>query len=319
MDAIENLAVRSATRGAGASDRSSLDWDLYRYFLAVAQTKSFSGAALKLKVSAQTVSRKIAQLEHDTGSKLFVKTQDRYLLSPTGETLVKEAEAIDAVELRLLAKLAAAKTSISGTVKMSVSDVLSGHWLIPNMASLTARHPELHVDVLVDGWPVSIRRREADILLRLFGPGEENLVGRKIGLIRAGFYASRAYADQCGLPQDRSEWRSHSVVGIASMSTLAHWSDHVTKGAKVSLRCSSHNDVLRAIKAGLGIGLLVCLWGDAEPDLVRIAPSKLNRAADIWLLAHPDLNETPAVRTLLDYVTNLAARDTARLAGETLS
>jgi len=292
-----------------------MDWDFYRYFLAVARSGSFAGAADNLRVSAQTVSRKIASLEEELGLKLFVKTHDRYVLSSIGERLLPDIERIAETELRLQSTLAGARGSISGIIKVSVSDVLSGHWLVPSLDALTERYPDLSVDVLVDRWPVSVRRREADIVLRLFAPGEENLIGRKIGLVGAGFYASRAYVDRCGLPRDREDWSSHRVVGIASNSTLAHWVNHVARDAQIRMRCSSHNDVLRAVTAGLGIGLLVTLWGDAEPDLVRIAPNRLHRTADLWLLTHPDLIQTPAVRTVLDFIAELAARDASRLEG----
>ena len=52
-----------------------------------------------------------------------------------------------------------------------------------------------------------------------------------------------------------------SLPDIATQ--LAQWLNRVARDAQVRMRCSSHNDVLRAVTAGLGIGLLVSLWGDA--------------------------------------------------------
>jgi len=309
-----SLVAREA-QDAKSGRLEKMDWDFYRYFLAVARSGSFAGAADKVGVSAQTVSRKVASLEEELGLKLLVKAHERYVLSAVGERLLPDVERMAETELRLQSTLAGARGSISGIVRVSVSDVLSGHWLVPGLDALTKCHPELNIDVLVDRWPVSVRRREADIVLRLFAPGEENLIGRKIGLIGAGFYASRAYAERYGLPQNRHDWHTHRVVGIASNSTLAHCVNHVARDAQIRMRCSSHNDVLTAVTAGLGIGLLVNLWGDAVPGLVRIAPSRLHRTADLWLLAHPDLIQTPAVRTVIDFITELAARDASRLEG----
>ena len=60
-----------------------------------------------------------------------------------------------------------------------------------------------------------MRRREADVVLRPVDSGEENLIGRKIGRLGTGFYASRDYAARRRLPERRDEWKGHSVIGFA--------------------------------------------------------------------------------------------------------
>ena len=45
------------------------------------------------------------------------------------------------------------------------------------------------------------------------------------------------------------------------------------------------------------------------------APQKLVSVADLWLLAHPDLVELPAVRAVIDFVTACAREDQLRLRG----
>jgi hypothetical protein len=47
--------------------------------------------------------------------------------------------------------------------------------------------------------------------------------------------------------------------------------------------------------------------------LVRIAPQKLVSVADIWLPAHPDLVDVPAVHAVIDFVTACAREDRVRL------
>ena len=81
------------------------------------------------------------------------------------------------------------------------------------------------------------------------------------------------------------------------------------------MRCSSQGDMLAAARAGLGITALSCFVGRAYPDLLRVAPQKLISVADIWLLAHPDLVELPAVRAVIGFVTDCAREDRVRLRG----
>ena len=50
-------------------------------------------------------------------------------------------------------------------------------------------------------------------------------------------------------------------------------------------------------------------------DLVRVAPQKLGSLSDLWLLAHPDLVELPAVRAVIGFVTACARENKVRLRG----
>ena len=295
-----------------------MDWDLYRVFLVVARCGSFSRAARQLRVSAQTVSRRIAQLEELVGLKLFIRTSDSLTLSTLGERLRVEVESVASAALRAESMLASASETVSGVVRLSISEVLSGHWLVPHLPKLHSKFPDIEIELVVGGWPASVRDREADIVLRLFGPGQENLVGRKIGRVGAGFFASRAYAEVHGLPTNRSEWAMHTLVNLEPVSPLAVWGTHVAKAARATLRCSSPTDVVSAIRAGIGIGPCMAFIGSAHADLVRVGPDKLHRTADIWLLTHPDLLNAPAVRAVTEFIRAAAAEDKDRLDGRAI-
>jgi DNA-binding transcriptional LysR family regulator len=57
-----------------------------------------------------------------------------------------------------------------------------------------------------------------------------------------------------------------------------------------------------SVVAGLGVGHLPCFIGDAWPGLIRLAPPDPAPASDLWILTHPDLRQTPRVRTLLNHL-----------------
>jgi DNA-binding transcriptional LysR family regulator len=198
---------------------------------------------------------------------------------------------------------------------------------LENLASRFARqrvgpflcaHDHIQLELITHPFPASVRRREADVVLRPVDSGEENLIGRRIGRLGTGFFASRDYAARRRLPERRDEWKGHSVIGFADRASnerLARWSDFITRQGSVVLRCSSQGDMLAAARAGLGISALSCFVAADDPDLVRVAPQKLVSLADLWLLAHPDLVELPAVRAVIDFVTACAREDRVRLRG----
>jgi DNA-binding transcriptional LysR family regulator len=295
-----------------------MDWDFCRTFLAVAEAGSFLGAARRLRTSHPTIGRHIASLEAQLGTKLFVRSNDSLELTAQGQAFRKHAEAMAAAALKAEAAASATGSEARGTVKLSIGPTLATHWLMPHMSAFLHDYSDIETQFITHPFPVSVRRREADMVLRIFQSGDENLVGRKIGRLGVGFYASRDYAACKPLPERRGEWRGHSVIGFsdtASNAELGRWSDEVARDATVVMRCSTQSDMLAAVQAGIGISVLSCVVGDAHPDLVRVAPNKLAGISDMWLLVHPDLVNLPAVRAVIDFVTVRANADAPKLRG----
>ena len=291
-----------------------MDWDLCKTFVAVAETHSFAAAARQLRSSHPTVGRQIAVLEDQLGIRLFARSNEGLSLTSQGRKFREHVEAMAAAALRAEAAVSHAR----GVVKLSIGATLAAHWLMPRMGTFLREHDHLQLEIITHPFPASVRRREADVVLRPVDSGEENLIGRKIGRLGTGFFASRDYAARRPLPERRDEWKGHSVIGFADRASnerLARWSDFITRQGSVVLRCSSQGDMLAAARAGLGISALSCFVAAADPDLVRVAPQKLVSVADLWLLAHPDLVDLPVVRAVIDFVTACAREDRVTLRG----
>jgi DNA-binding transcriptional LysR family regulator len=295
-----------------------MDWDLCKTFIAVAETRSFAAAARQLRSSHPTVGRKVAELEGQLGIPLFARSNDGLSLTAQGRKFREHVEAMAAAALRAEAAVSATGAQARGVVKLSIGATFASHWLMPRLGEFLRAHENIQIEIITHPFPASVRRREADVVLRPVDSGEENLIGRRIGRLGTGFYASRDYAARRRLPERRDEWKGHSVIGFADRASnerLARWSDVITRQGNVVLRCSSQGDMLAAAKAGLGISALSCFVAAEDPDLVRVAPQKLASVADLWLLAHPDLVDLPAVRAVIDFVTRCAREDRVRLRG----
>jgi DNA-binding transcriptional LysR family regulator len=295
-----------------------MDWDLCRYFVAVAEAGDYTAAARRLRSSHPTVGRKIAALETALGTRLFARTTEGLALTAQGRRFREHAEAMAAAALRAEAAVSTRGEAARGVVKLSIGPTLASHWLMPRMSAFLDSHHNIELELITHPFPVSVRRREADIVLRVFEPGDENLIGRKIARLGVGFYASRDYVARRGLPERRDDWRHHNVIGFADKATnaeLGRWSDRVARHATVVMRCSSQSDMLAAVRAGIGISAMSCMVATACPDLVRVAPQKLAGLSDIWLLAHPDLVGLPAMREVIAFVTACGRADREMLRG----
>ncbi len=116
-----------------------------RYFLAVAEARSFTRAAERLHVTQPTLSHQIKQLEAEIGTLLFDRAARDVELTAAGRALKPYCE-------RLLKELEAGVLAVSeleglmrGTVRMAVFHSFSSSLLAPVLSEFALRHPGVHV------------------------------------------------------------------------------------------------------------------------------------------------------------------------------
>jgi LysR family cyn operon transcriptional activator len=116
-----------------------------RYFLAIAETRSFTRAAERLHVTQPTLSHQIKQLESIIGTVLFERgtkevelTAAGRLFKPFCERILKEIES-SALAISELEGL------MRGTLRMAVFHSFSHSMLPPIMSEFALRYPGVHV------------------------------------------------------------------------------------------------------------------------------------------------------------------------------
>src|SRR5258705_992440 len=241
---------------AASSWGEPMDWDLCKTFVAVAETRSFAAAARRLRSSHPTVGRKIAELEGQLGIPLFARSNEGLSLTAQGRKFREHVEAMAAAALRAEAAVSATGAQARGVVKLSIGPTFASHWLMPRLGEFLRAHDHIQIEIITHPFPASVRRREADVVLRPVDSGEENLIGRRIGRLGTGFYASRGYAARRPLPDKRDEWKGHSIIGFADRASnerLARWSDVITRQGSVGVGGLSQGGMVSPVCAGPGV------------------------------------------------------------------
>jgi DNA-binding transcriptional LysR family regulator len=97
-----------------------LDPTLLRTFLAVAQTRSFTQAAVRLGLQQSTVSQHVRKLEEEVGRRLF--TRDTHSVVPTidGDAMVEFAQSI--LEVNERARSFFARSELRGRLRFGTSE-----------------------------------------------------------------------------------------------------------------------------------------------------------------------------------------------------
>jgi DNA-binding transcriptional LysR family regulator len=123
----------------------SLDPDLLRAFVAVANHRSFTRAATMLNRTQSAVSMQIKRLEGRLGVELFNRTKANVDLSPAGEGLLGYARRILSLNEEAVGRLAERK--VEGVVRLGVMDDYGTCIVPPLLASFLAFYPRIHIEM----------------------------------------------------------------------------------------------------------------------------------------------------------------------------
>lgn len=189
-----------------------MNWDDARVFLAVCRESTLRGAARVLGVDQATVGRRIIALEKSLSATLFLRTPDGYALTAVGEAALKSVEKMEHSALELERRIQGLDDRLTGNVRVSTTDSLAIDFLIPAIARLHERHPDVRVQLDASTQILSLAKREADIAVRNTRPDNPDLIARRIARWPVGLFASQAYIDANGVPRQGSAFEGHDLV-----------------------------------------------------------------------------------------------------------
>jgi len=284
--------------------QGGLDWDDLRFLLAAARGGSFAEAARRLRVDQATVGRRLRALQDAVGVPLWERTPGRLSLTAAGRRVLHAAEQMDEAALHLERTTDAGRPEVEGLLRISTTDAVSSRLLAPRLPELLRQHPALQVELHASNQVANLSRREADLAVRLFRPGEPALAARQAGTLAYGLYASDDYLRSRPRPRD-ARLEGDDLIGFeralgAGSKTLG-WVEDLT--GRIVLRASSASTILSATLTGLGVGLLPCFLADPEPRLARVVPEL--RTCEIWLTLHGDFRTSPRARVGIAFLAQV--------------
>ncbi|MEL7450626.1 MAG: LysR family transcriptional regulator [Pseudomonadota bacterium] len=289
-----------------------VNWDDFRFFLALAKAGNMSAAAEALNVSQPTIGRRIRELESRLDARLFERTAEGYVLTAAGEEIRELARQMEAEALAIERRVQGSDTRPRGRVCVALTEGLASHWLVHRLDDFKAQCPDVELELAI-GIPASdLMRREADIALRMGEPGSEQLVGRKLGQVSFGLYGSEAYFDRRGEPRTLSALSRHDIIeserDIGNL-VQARVLRKAARGANVSLRCDHVGTQMEAASRGLGLVALATYMTRGAPGLRRVLAKAFDVKLDLWLLTHRDVREAARVRVVMDFIAAELRRD----------
>jgi len=285
-----------------------MDWDDLRFFLAVARKGSIRAASSTLAVNHSTVLRRINAFEEKLSVRLFERLPTGYVLTPTGEEMVESAQRIEDEVVKLDRQVIGRDTQLSGVLRVTMPLILATHLLAPELAAFSAAYPGIQLEIAASDEDFNLKKREADVAIRITPNPPEYLVGRKILKPAKGIYASHNYLKQ------------HDPVNHPEKMNWLGWEDSVADpqwvkdsafpSSPVRHQADSLLVQLETAKAGMGLALLPCFLADPIETLQRLhlIPSSATSCGDLWILTHQDLRATARVKAFMDFMLEVFDR-----------
>ncbi len=289
-----------------------LDWDDYRLLLHIARFGRVPEAAGKLNVTTSTVFRRLAAVEAKLNIAVFQRDSGRYIPTEEGAAIVHAAEKMEQETANATRHLFGGSQTLSGSVKVTTSEVLSSFFVARHVMALGQDHPNLKVQVVSSDRMLDLSRHEADVAIRQKRLCSDALFGRKLATIRWATYT----ADR---PDTDLDQQTNAYIGHAGDPRLAEHFGSTTfdPNAISGPQFYASSLVLRAAMCAQGghVAALPLILGEVWPGLRRVSEPLATPVGDLWIVCHNDMRRNRRVRAVFDAIIEGARADKALFEG----
>jgi DNA-binding transcriptional LysR family regulator len=199
--------------------------ELLASFACAARHRSFAGAARELGISPSAVAKNVARLEEQLRFRLFHRTTRRVALTADGELLQERSRRVleEVAELEGTAANTAKRSQPSGTLKLDVPTVYGRRVVLPVLAKLRHRYPDLAFDVRFSDRIADVVGDGLDAVIRVGTLNDSSLVARRIGWQRMWTGASPAYLRRHGTPLRPEDLQQHQCLVFRIPTSRMEW------------------------------------------------------------------------------------------------
>ncbi len=267
-----------------------LDLNEIYLFVEVVKAGSFAQTAQRLRMPANSVSRKIQQLETELGSRLIHRSTRKLTLTAAGQAFFERCASAVSELAQAGQESMEGNTLPAGLVRVAAPtdffDVFRLEWI----ADFLARHPKVRLEFHLEDAKTDLIAASIDVAFRAGHLVEAKHVGHKLTSTHFALVASPSYLAARGTPTQPQALSTHDCIPQSNRSGPVTWHLQGPDGPtsiEISgkFRANAARVVLRAALAGLGIALLPDSVTTSEIEaghLVRVLPQYRREGADLY-------------------------------------
>jgi DNA-binding transcriptional LysR family regulator len=293
-------------------------------FVRVVESGSFSAVADELRATQSAISKQVAALEKELGTKLLVRTTRSLALTEEGARYFEQVR-------RLVAEIAEAESSLAngegqlrGWLRVAASVGYGRLKLMPLINSFMAAHPDVKVDLRLHDGFIDLVEQGIDVSVRIGDLPDSGLIARRIGTSHRMLVAHRDYlrlvSKGVGVPVNPHDLQSHECIVYTAMANSNVWTftagtgSSETMGIAKSVRVEGHiqtnsSEVIRSsVISGMGIGYSPTWLFESElasGEVVRVMPGWDSPQSPIHLVSPPERKHSAKVKAFFEHVVGL--------------
>ncbi len=276
-------------------------------FLEVVECKSFTQAADMMGLTKSAISHAIKRLENDVGQKLLLRSTRALSITDAGTRILPHCRQLRETYALTLSDLQSMGRSVTDTLTVTVPNALSQNMIVPVLAKLRKRHPQLSLRLIADDQPMKLIDQKIDVAIRVGEPGPQTAMVRRICTLREDLYASEGYvSERGGMPDQFAELQNWNHIANEWQGVPMRYRFNESKVVEITpdIRCNSLFDIVAFARLGLGVALLpksAVDWLDPDGKLVSLFQIS---STPIYAVHQYQTNAPRKVRDFLDELTS---------------
>ncbi|MGR3509683.1 MAG: LysR family transcriptional regulator [Sulfitobacter sp.] len=291
------------------------NWDDLRLFIAVAREHSLSGAGKVLRLDPATLGRRMARLEKELRTALFVKSPTGYAVTEAGSQLLERAEAAEQAMRIATAEVPDPTDQLRGQIRIGAPDGCANYLLPQVCAALVAENPELDIQIVALPRVFNLSRREADMAIGVSVPTAGRLVVHKMTDYRLHLAASDRYLAAHDTIRTVADLQRHRLVGYIPDMIFDRELDYLAELSltRVPLASNSVSVQMNMIRQGGGVGVVHDFALSATPGVTRILAGEVELSRAFYLIRHEDDRRNQRLSRFAEKLTQGVRTEVARL------
>lgn len=230
-------------------------------FSAIVQAGSISKAALGMGCGKSVLSRQLAKLETELGTRLIQRSTRRLTLTEIGEQVFAQAQQIDRALANIEQLAGQYQSEVKGRLRVTCPMPLGQRYLVPLLVEFTQRYPLVEVVLSVEDRMVDLIAEHIDVAIRVAHLEDSSLIARKLADSARTLVAAPSYLARAGTPTTPADLEQHAcLVYTTGARTFDEWGfiqAGVTTLVKVHGKIQINDGMSLVAAACAGGGLLV--------------------------------------------------------------
>lgn len=194
-------------------------------FVLIMRSGSLTRAESLSGVSKATLSRQITRLEEELGTQLLTRTSRRVTPTEAGHAFFAHCESLlDEVTGRIetaRTEIQEMTAGVSGSLSLLSDTQFSTSFVCHVVKLFLESHPDVRCQLDVAGRANAPKIDEVDCYVCADPPDLSNLVGKLLGRLNYGLYASPHYLGRHGMPEAPAQLEHHRSIVMSEPSGMA--------------------------------------------------------------------------------------------------